>query len=532
MRFLRGAAVGLVVTGSVSLLVAELSPGAAAPQPPALVAATWLVHVVVAWILAQVATARDSRLSSGLLAVLVVVPAWWSVLHAEDTLAGALLPIGFLGALLGAAILVVTDPVVRPRPAGIAAGAVALGCVAAPFVWSTEPPSVEAPAAEPTTRQATEPARPTYGDEVSWVWKPPDGQDPQDLVVAGQNVVARTDGGVVALEARNGKERWRYGSRGARSSYLAATPNETHVAVGFDSRLLVLDAKTGEVRFDRNLPPLGKPNLAVTDRAVVNSEAAPNRGATLRAYDLRTGEYAWSYTTPPGCEWDRQDDAPKPTRNAFLLSLVCTPERSARPGSAALVLLALDDRTGKQRWRFARDLPATVGDGKRIQDELHVSANAGTAWIGAHYPHPTQRDQRGLSYVVNTATGRLLGEFGPGIQVVAGLNQHGLLSVDMTGNHHLVSLDGGALIGSIDRSELPPVERVVRATETHLIDLECDGDQVDSRAQLKMLPWEASDKRKQIVLSMLSASCEGYELAPGAVVVWGPGEIVGLRPPA
>jgi hypothetical protein len=346
-----------------------------------------------------------------------------------------------------------------------------------------------------------------------------------DVVPAGAGVIVRLSDGIVALDGHTGEERWHYRWRGGRTDALAASPSGDSAVVHFwrASRLLRFDAMTGKVGFDEIVDVREFHPLVVTDHILLTRETVENQPTTYQAYDLRTGKPAWAYTEPARCRHPGEyENNPTPARNTILFSysFVCTPN---------LTLLALDDRTGKQRWRFERTPPTSADDADPIRDDFLAGNNGDSAWIGALYPYRSKGSERVPSYLLDTDTGKPIAQHRPGLKTAIDLNLHGLLAVDMRGAVQLLSLDGG-LLGSTGPAWPTPErepeqgqeqDRHVRATARSLIDLRCSND----RTRADVLPWN-QDPDNELVLGDWD-NC-GLEIAPGAVVAWHYGGVVGL----
>jgi quinoprotein glucose dehydrogenase len=225
---------------------------------------------------------------------------------------------------------------------------------------------------------------------------------------------------VVALDAATGKLRWRHDSHVPKLWYsdaasrgvtlwvdpqsIAGAPCHARIfAPTLDSRLLALDAKTGELcedfadlgvldlsqgihstykagdRFHNYL--VTSPPVILDGKVILGSSVGDNRGVelergTVRAYDARTGKFIWGWdpiprdpSNPVYAQWDAHAARTTGAANAWApLSvdtqrhLVFVPTGSAspdffgglRPGDNrwANSVVALDGDTGKLAWGF------------------------------------------------------------------------------------------------------------------------------------------------------------------------------------
>jgi outer membrane protein assembly factor BamB len=160
--------------------------------------------------------------------------------------------------------------------------------------------------------------------------------------------VATRDGAVVALNGVSGHVEWRYARPGAWPGTLVASADRRTVVATFrsarDTRaqsVVVLDADTGAPRFD----------VVVRSVLVETGQLKPGArtlmvrdGEVLTGYDIDTGESRWRWSTPAGCtSWYGQVAW---GRTTALLPVEC-PD--------TLGVTALDDATGRERWRH--DVP-------------------------------------------------------------------------------------------------------------------------------------------------------------------------------
>ncbi|GAB3423430.1 outer membrane protein assembly factor BamB family protein [Flindersiella endophytica] len=541
LPLLRGAAAGLVVLGAGVLLAAGLLPARpAVPEPPAWAGWTWWVlPVLLVWLAVLAISAFSGasraavafRVSCFLLAVLAAWPAWWSVPYAEAALRGgapavgpALFAVGFGGVLVGAVGLAAVGAIVWPlhqpdlrwRPlrsvAGVAASALLVGAAVAGLVWWVGSGSVEAT----TTTRAARPAVPAEVGAVRWTWKPAPGRAVRDAVAAGPGVVVRVDDGIVALDGRTGKERWHYRWRGANASELVASPDGGRIAVRFAStqprvvgvRVVGFDAMTGAVGFDDVLDLVASddPRLLLTDHVLLVDHEDEYVG-----YDVRTGKRLWTYDKPGRCWRIGEADAPVPAHDAVLLRQPCGPAQSSRRDVVLTGgLLALDDRTGKVRWRLGRTVPALGSQ--------YVWADAGghVTWVGRD---ATDTDTR-WSYALAAKDGTVLAERRPRSGTVADVSA----TLPPVCDRH----EPGELYEALALDTASTGARLARSwiclTGKALIGLDAPRDSgPDGRGTVTVLPRDGASARTFEV-----DPGAGLVLAPGAVVAWGQAGVAGL----
>ena len=122
---------------------------------------------------------------------------------------------------------------------------------------------------------------------------------------------------VYALDARSGAELWRYDPQvdRSRAAFMCCDIVNRGVALWgdkvftgtIDGRLIALDVKTGEKRWDVQTVDLSKPySITGAPRVIKGKVMIGNGGAELgvrgyvSAYDAETGKIAWRFYTVPG----------------------------------------------------------------------------------------------------------------------------------------------------------------------------------------------------------------------------------------
>jgi len=181
--------------------------------------------------------------------------------------------------------------------------------------------------------------------------------------------------GLAGVDGATGDLRWSYASGDATPLGLAASPDGAYVVAVFSprtshrataGRLVVLDAVTGAVRWSRTV-----------HRIVDNAYLAPTASTlamfaddllpagdpdTVLGLDLATGGVRWHVRAPKGCRWVFTIAAS--TATASLHSQRCD-DRTAR-------LVALDQVTGAEQWRYTTAVPADAPDNWGLQDLLRT----------------------------------------------------------------------------------------------------------------------------------------------------------------
>ncbi|GAA1285817.1 PQQ-binding-like beta-propeller repeat protein [Saccharothrix xinjiangensis] len=326
----------MTLVGALCAATAPFLPGGVPrPEPDAVLIGLAAGVVVAALVSLGRARVVGALLGAGI-AVAALVLLWLDV---GTGLTGVDLPVLAVGATAVAAGASWSRDW-RVRPVGVAAALV----VAAAAVVA--PTGVEALVVEAETREARdfapEPVAERPGDR-QWAWRPT--SDVVGVVAAGHGVaVGLSEGAVVALHGPDGREEWRYARPGAWVGAVAASMDRRAVVVAFGSSedtraqlVVVLDADTGVVRWEVVLRSVlvevgelvpGTRTLAVRDRDVVT------------AYDLDDGRVRWTWTAPEGCE----SRYTLPARGRTTVPVV-------QECADGLALIALDEVTGRERWR-------------------------------------------------------------------------------------------------------------------------------------------------------------------------------------
>lgn len=280
----------------------------------------------------------------------------------------------------------------RIRPVGVLVTLVVLAAaVAAPFAAARV-------ATASTTRGAPdltpEPVAEKPGAR-QWSWQPP--ADVSRIVAAGHGVaVATVDGSVTALDGLDGSADWSYARPGARVHALLAYADRRTVVAAFASKtdssndlVVVLDADTGTPRFDRVVPSV----LVETGGILAGTRTLTIRDDTYTGYDIGTGDELWRWSAPAGCQ--NPYTLPAQARTVVLAALECG--RSAG-------LVALDEATGKERWRHV--VETTGPDDERLDISPATTTDGAAVWLRLVGRAATPGSV--LNGVFDTETGRLL----------------------------------------------------------------------------------------------------------------------------
>jgi outer membrane protein assembly factor BamB len=260
-------------------------------------------------------------------------------------------------------------------------------------------------------------------------------QDPLDLylssplVHAGKVYFGSSDERVYALDAKTGKPAWVFKTGGMVHSSPALVGDK--IVVGsWDGAVYALDAASGEERwrFQTRTEQKNSVNLGVQASASSDGETVyiGSRDGFFYALDAGSGRKKWQY------------DA----QGTWVVGTPALDEASVYVGTSdSGLLLALDKKTGKERYRFETRVwtfasPLRVGDlvvAASMKGELHaIDAASGRQ----RWSYKTAGLLANEAGVVDAATGKLDNDrmFGAG--------QHALYS----GLEHVKRL--GAFIGS------------------------------------------------------------------------------------
>ncbi|MCP3063663.1 PQQ-binding-like beta-propeller repeat protein [Myxococcus sp. K38C18041901] len=161
------------------------------------------------------------------------------------------------------------------------------------------------------------------------------------IVVDDDVYVGTRLGGVVAIDARTGTERWRVQLRCGGSVQSAVSVTREHVIVGTrqdftEGHLVALDRATGTEHWSVKAGAMSHSGAPAINGSTVY--ALSGMGKRLRALHLASGKQRWTYETR-GALWGTP---------AVADGVVCfTGDHS--------ILHALDEKTGKERWSVTLD---------------------------------------------------------------------------------------------------------------------------------------------------------------------------------
>lgn len=188
------------------------------------------------------------------------------------------------------------------------------------------------------------------------------------IVVDGVMYLSLPFNHVVALDARNGSELWRYEHHRRKGSVMCCGPANRGVAMGYgkvfigtvDARLIALDAKTGKVVWDIDTVSndTGSAEVAASLNGtdpLINASVAGTTGVGINmAPVVYQGKVIIGIT---GVGYGLHLDAP--IEGAPLGAVIGLEGRYGRPG----FLAAFDAETGKRVWQFDT-IPTQGWEGK------------------------------------------------------------------------------------------------------------------------------------------------------------------------
>lgn len=220
------------------------------------------------------------------------------------------------------------------------------------------------------------------------------------LVHAGKVYVGSSDQHVYALDARTGKLAWAYKTGGMVHSSPALAGN--NVVVGsWDGAVYALDAESGEQRWRYQTRTEQKISVMTGVQASPSVDADTvyigSRDGFFYALDAASGEPKWRY------------DA----QGTWVVGTAAQDDANVYVGTSDTgLLLALDKKTGKEKYRFATKVwtfasPLRVGGllvGVSMKGELHVldAATGKPRWSWR-----TEGLAKNEAGVVDAATGKL-----------------------------------------------------------------------------------------------------------------------------
>ncbi len=353
------------------------------------------------------------------------------------------------------------------------------------------------------------------------------------LVADGVMYLSAPFSHVMALDARTGREIWRYEHK-SQAKKLCCGPSNRGVALGYgnvyvstvDARLVALDAKTGRVVFDVQMAETGTgqtedkskldPATAILQGAITGSTGVGASSAPL----VVAGKVIAGIT---GVGYGLHLDSERP--GAPLGAVVGFSGRYGRPG----FLAAFDAKTGERLWQFDTTQQGWEGDfvsstryGEALPRDISAEktrmANHQDAWKsggGSIWHSPSVDLERGLLFFgVGNPSPQAADETRPGDN----LYTVSLVAIDIeTGKYRWHYQQVPHDMWGYDVAS-PPA----------LFDLTRDGTTVPAVGQASKLGWYfVHDRRDGTLLHksepfvpqqnlFTAPSREGVEIAPGA----------------
>jgi alcohol dehydrogenase (cytochrome c) len=254
---------------------------------------------------------------------------------------------------------------------------------------------------------------------VSWIYQTGISRlgsfENSPIVVDGVMYVTTPYNVAMAIDARNGKELWRYEHK-LGTQIFCCGPNNRGVAISggtvymatLDARLVALDAQTGKVKWDIEVadPEAGYSEtmapLIIDDMVIIGTSGAEYgiRGF-LRAYNKDTGQQMWNFYTLPDQGWEGRW-AEKTWEGDYSLNRNIAAEKAAmaqysdawqRGGGSVWMTPAYDPESRTIYFAVGNpspDLDGTVRPGDNLYTESVVAVDARTGamkWYYQEVPH-------------------------------------------------------------------------------------------------------------------------------------------------
>ena len=316
------------------------------------------------------------------------------------------------------------------------------------------------------------------------------------LVADGVMYVSAPFSHVMALDARTGRELWRYEHK-ARTKKLCCGPANRGVALGYgkvfvasvDARLIALDQKTGKVAWDVPLADASEADRPSEDRATLTGSDPALKGKVSGATGIGANSAPLVFDGKvvvgiTGVGYGLHVDSERP--GTPLGAVVGVAGRYGRPG----FLAAFDARTGEPVWQF--DTTEQDWEGgfvektaygvpmhRDIAAEKAAAADHKDAWHyggGSIWHAPAYDPKSGLLFLgIGNPSPQVAGESRPG---------------DNLHTSSLVALDGktGKLVWSYQQVPHDLWGYDVASPPT-LFDLTVDGKPVPVVGQASKLGW-------------------------------------------
>lgn len=220
------------------------------------------------------------------------------------------------------------------------------------------------------------------------------GVESSPLVVDGVLYFGSWDHYVYALDARTGKVRWRYGTDDqvvAGPAYHAGTiyiPNSS-------GRLYALDAETGKLRWRaESFSRFGRREYFYATPTVAYGRVyLGNADGYLYSYGATTGRLLWAQRA-----------------GTYVYTAAAAWNKTIYVGTWDGYVVAFNAATGEERWRH--DSPGGVTGAPTVMGGLLYFSTLGTFRPGAHSRRV--EDGRNETFAVDAATGRAVWRFGDG----------------------------------------------------------------------------------------------------------------------
>lgn len=255
------------------------------------------------------------------------------------------------------------------------------------------------------------------------------------LVADGVMYLSAPFSHVIAVDARTGRERWRYEHK-STAKKLCCGPANRGVALGYglvyvatvDARLVALDQATGKPAWDRPLADASDEEAKGEDRDALGSADPALKGAVSGATGIGANSAPLVYDGSvvagvTGVGYGLHLDSARP--GAPLGAVVGVAGRFGRPG----FLAAFDAKTGEKLWRFDTTRPDWEGEfraetaygaplNRDVAAEKAAAAEHKDAWRyggGSIWHAPALDRERGLLFFgVGNPSPQSAGESRPG----------------------------------------------------------------------------------------------------------------------
>lgn len=279
------------------------------------------------------------------------------------------------------------------------------------------------------------------------------------VVLDGVMYVTTPYNTAIAVDARTGRQIWRYEHKPSITSPIyCCGPNNRGVAISgttlymgtLDARLVALDAKTGQVKWDIEIedPEAGYSETMaplIIDNMVIIGTSGAEYGIRgfVRAYDKESGKQLWNFYTLPDKGWEggfaektnegddlkrdiaaekaamaQYGDAWKRGGGSVWMTPAYDPEThmlyfavgnpspdldgAVRPGDNLYTesVVAIDARTGEYKWHY-QEVPHDVWDLDAVSPPVLIKLKNGKKAVA-------QAGKTAYVYVLDAETGKLI----------------------------------------------------------------------------------------------------------------------------